>query len=144
MENSPDVEMDWKCRRRVTASTTEWPLPPPDFGLVMALVPPVPAPPMRPAPAIPPALVTIREPTMLPATRTPVTALVAEEACELSARMSLGDSSGESTPLILARAGPPSGELGTGSFDDEPPGSTAPNGRLSPPSDAVAFEDQSL
>ena len=84
MERRPDVEMDWKCRRKVTASI---PLPPPaGLGLVAFVVAP---------PELETALVltAITEPARLPTTRRVVMVAVMEEAEELSASISVRDSS---------------------------------------------------
>jgi len=101
------VEMVWKCRRRVTASIMDWPLPPPVLGLEKGAVTP-------PAPTRKPALVllvltAIREPMIPPTTRTVVAALVMEEVGTFSARMSLGDSPGARMSCMSFNGGIPPG-----------------------------------
>jgi len=85
MERRPDVEMDWKCRRSVTASIADWPFPLPVCGLEIGA--------MRPAPVLL-VLTATKEPTMLPTTRMVVAALVMEME-DFSASMS-SDSPGRS------------------------------------------------
>ena len=94
MERRPDVEMDWKCRRRVTASIADWPFPLPVCGLEIGAMRPAPAPARNPAPVLL-VLTATKEPTMLPTTRMVVAALVMDMVEDFSASMS-SDSPGRS------------------------------------------------
>jgi hypothetical protein len=90
MERRPDVEMDWKCRRSVTASIADWPFPLPVCGLEIGAMRPAPAPARNPLLV----LTATKEPMMLPTTRMVVAALVMEME-DFSASMS-SDSPGRS------------------------------------------------